>query len=150
MWSQVSIWLWTRNLLSGHWSYSLSGLWSQKAYYSLRCHETYEKLEVTPYLEDQWPLLFFSRRIFVSFFFFLLYQCCGSRSAWIRIHLVVLDPDPYWECGSGSGSRSKDINRNLQINLVSCLGFCTFVVVPCCTGRACLLTNSLRLVSASV
>ena len=31
-------------------------------------------------------------------------QCWGSRSTWIRIHQVVLDPDPYWECGSGSRS----------------------------------------------
>jgi hypothetical protein len=42
---------------------------------------------------------------------------------WIRIHLdlAVLDPDPYWECVPGSGSRSKEIDQNLQINLVFCL-----------------------------
>jgi hypothetical protein len=29
-------------------------------------------------------------------------QCCVSGTPWIRIHLAVLDPDPYseWECGS--------------------------------------------------
>ncbi len=36
----------------------------------------------------------------------------------IRIDLVVLDPDPYRECGSGS--MSMEIDQNLQINLVSC------------------------------
>jgi hypothetical protein len=47
-------------------------------------------------------------------------QCCVSGSAWIRIHLAVLDPypDPYWEWGSGS--LSMEIDQNLQINLVSC------------------------------
>ncbi len=35
----------------------------------------------------------------------------------MRIHLDVLDPDPYWECGSGS----MEIDQNLQINLVFCL-----------------------------
>jgi hypothetical protein len=35
-------------------------------------------------------------------------QGCGSLSAWIRIHLAVLDP---FGCpGSGSGSRSMKIN----------------------------------------
>jgi hypothetical protein len=40
--------------------------------------------------------------------------------------LAVLDPDPYWECGPGS--RSTEIDQNLQINLVSSLikkAFCT-------------------------
>jgi hypothetical protein len=37
----------------------------------------------------------------------------------IRIHLAVLDPDSYWECGSGS--RSMKYDQNLLINLVSCL-----------------------------
>jgi hypothetical protein len=36
---------------------------------------------------------------------------------WIRIQLAVLDPDPYWECISGS--RSMEIDQNLQINLVN-------------------------------
>ena len=44
-------------------------------------------------------------------------------SAWIRIDLAPLDPDPepyrYWECGSGS--RSKEINQNKQVNLISSL-----------------------------
>jgi hypothetical protein len=41
----------------------------------------------------------------------------------IRFHLAALDPDPdpYWECGSGSGYGSMEIYQNLQINLVSCL-----------------------------
>jgi hypothetical protein len=34
----------------------------------------------------------------------------------VRIDLVLLDPDLYWECGSGS--RSKEIDQNLQINLI--------------------------------
>jgi hypothetical protein len=34
----------------------------------------------------------------------------------IRIDLAALDPDPYWECGSGS--RSVEIDQNLQISLV--------------------------------
>jgi len=37
----------------------------------------------------------------------------------IRIDLAVLDPDPYWECGSGS--RSMDIDKDLPIHLVSFL-----------------------------
>jgi hypothetical protein len=41
-------------------------------------------------------------------------ECCGS--AWIRIVLALLDPDPYGECGSGSGS--KEIDQNQQINLI--------------------------------
>jgi hypothetical protein len=45
--------------------------------------------------------------------------CCGSGSTWIRSHLAVLDPDPYWECRSGF--RSMEIDQNSQINLVSCL-----------------------------
>jgi len=44
---------------------------------------------------------------------------------WIRIrigiHLAVLDPVPYWECGSWSGSRRTEIDQNLQLDLVSCL-----------------------------
>jgi hypothetical protein len=49
----------------------------------------------------------------------------------IRIHLTVMDPDPYWECGSGS--RSMKIDQNLQFNLVpaSKKGFCTFVGMLC-------------------
>jgi hypothetical protein len=39
----------------------------------------------------------------------------------ICIHLAVPDPDPYWECSSGSGSRSLEIDPNSQINLVSSL-----------------------------
>ncbi len=35
------------------------------------------------------------------------WQCFGS--AWIRVDCALLDPDPYWECGSGS--RSKEINQ---------------------------------------
>jgi hypothetical protein len=31
----------------------------------------------------------------------------------IRIGLDVLDPDPYWECRSGSGSRSTEIDKIL-------------------------------------
>ncbi len=46
-------------------------------------------------------------------------QCCGSGSTCIRIHLVVLDPVPNWECGSGS--RSMEISQILQINLGFCL-----------------------------
>ncbi len=45
-------------------------------------------------------------------------QCCGF---WFRIHLSVLDPDPYWVCGFWSGSRNMKIVQNLQINQVSCL-----------------------------
>ncbi len=41
----------------------------------------------------------------------------------IRIDLAVPDPDPYWECGSGS--RSMEF---YQINLVSCLLKRLFVV----------------------
>ncbi len=33
-----------------------------------------------------------------------------------RIDLAVLDPDLYWECGSGS--KSMEIDPNKQINLV--------------------------------
>ncbi len=49
---------------------------------------------------------------------------------WIRIRIdsTVLDPDPYWECESRS--RSMDIDKNSQINLVSCLSkrlFFTFL-----------------------
>ncbi len=29
-------------------------------------------------------------------------QCCESGSAWIRIYSAVMDPNPYWECGSRS------------------------------------------------
>ncbi len=44
---------------------------------------------------------------------------------WIRIRIgsAVLDPNPYWECGSGS--RSMEIDQNLQVNLVS--WFCKYV-----------------------
>ncbi len=52
--------------------------------------------------------------------------------SWICIHLVVpgfqicignadQDPDQYWECRSGSRSRSMEIGQNLHINQVSCL-----------------------------
>ncbi len=46
-------------------------------------------------------------------------MCCGSRFTQIRIHLAVLDPDLYWE--RGSGSRSMEIDQNFQIDLVSSL-----------------------------
>jgi len=29
-------------------------------------------------------------------------QCFGSVSIWIRIEIASLDPDAYWEYGSGS------------------------------------------------
>jgi hypothetical protein len=45
----------------------------------------------------------------------ILNQCCGSESAWVRIHWAVLDPDPYWECGSGS--RSMEILKKLTKTL---------------------------------
>ncbi len=55
-------------------------------------------------------------------------QFCGSRSAWIRIDLTVLDPDPYCECGSGS--RSMEIDQNSKINIVGFMslqkGFCRY------------------------
>ncbi len=50
-----------------------------------------------------------------------LLHCCRSGFEWIRIHLAILNPDPYWEWGSGSGSRSMKIGQNFQINLASCL-----------------------------
>jgi hypothetical protein len=63
--------------------------------------------------------------IFLTLFFVLIYHhsytCRGSGSTWVRIHLAILDPDPYWECGSGSGTRSMEIGQYLQINLVFCL-----------------------------
>ncbi len=37
-------------------------------------------------------------------------------SSRIGIELALLDPDQYWECGSGS--RNKEIDQNLQINLI--------------------------------
>ncbi len=42
------------------------------------------------------------------------HQRFGSGSAF---DMALLDPDPYRECGSGS--RSKEIDQNLQINLIS-------------------------------
>ncbi len=44
-----------------------------------------------------------------------------SPVLWIRIHLAVVDPDPYWECGCWSGSRSIEIDQTSLISLVSCL-----------------------------
>jgi hypothetical protein len=32
-------------------------------------------------------------------------QCFGSGSVLIRYDFAILDPDPYWECESGSGAR---------------------------------------------
>ncbi len=48
-------------------------------------------------------------------------QCCGSgsESTCTRIHLAVLDPDPYWECGYGSGTCK--LTEILEKNLVFCL-----------------------------
>jgi hypothetical protein len=48
-------------------------------------------------------------------------QCCefGSGSTWIRIHSTFLDPNSYWEWGSGP--RNIEIDQNLLINLVFCL-----------------------------
>jgi hypothetical protein len=65
-------------------------------------------------------------------------QCSGSGSvlvmvSWIliRIGYSVLDPDPYWECGSGSGSRSMEIGQ--RVNLIfSLLPVPTYVVVDMC------------------
>jgi hypothetical protein len=31
----------------------------------------------------------------------------------MRVHLAVLDPDPYWECGSGS--------RGMEIDCIYCI-----------------------------
>ncbi len=52
---------------------------------------------------------------------FLIMQCCGSGSvfAWSRIDLVFLDLELYWDFGSGS--RSKEIDKNLKRNLDSSL-----------------------------
>jgi hypothetical protein len=46
----------------------------------------------------------------------------------IRIDLAVLNPDPYWECGSGF--KSMEIDQNEQINLIFMpfiKAYCTFV-----------------------
>jgi hypothetical protein len=45
-------------------------------------------------------------------------QCCGSGSAWIRIHFGQLDPnpDPHWEYRSGSGSRRAKITHKSKEN----------------------------------
>jgi hypothetical protein len=39
---------------------------------------------------------------------------------WVCTDLSVLYADPYWECGSGSGSKSIEIDQIKK-------GFCTFV-----------------------
>ncbi len=44
--------------------------------------------------------------------------CCGSGSGF-DLALLDSDPYPYWECGSGS--RRKEIDQNIQINLISSL-----------------------------
>jgi hypothetical protein len=44
----------------------------------------------------------------LSTIYFRLKQCFGS--GYIRIDFALLDPDLYWECGSGS--RSKEIDYN--------------------------------------
>jgi hypothetical protein len=36
------------------------------------------------------------------------WQC--FESGWILVDLALLDPDPYWECGSGSISKETDKN----------------------------------------
>jgi hypothetical protein len=63
-----------------------------------------------------------------------MYSATHSQAKfWIlicsRLHLAALDtdPDPYWECGSGSGYRSMEIGQNLQINLVTCLWYLPIV-----------------------
>ncbi len=48
----------------------------------------------------------------------------------IRIYLAVLDLDPYWECKSGS--RSMEIDQNLQINTVSFLSTRLFAPSQVC------------------
>jgi hypothetical protein len=55
------------------------------------------------------------------FFLSQSYPAYRKPVLWIRIpiNLADLDPDPYWVCGSGS--RSMEIDQNLQINLISCL-----------------------------
>ncbi len=35
-----------------------------------------------------------------------------SGTACIHTDLTALDPNPYWECGSGFGSRSMGIDNN--------------------------------------
>jgi len=46
-------------------------------------------------------------------------QCFGSGSMWIRIEMAPLDPDPYWEYGSGSKTvkivSKKEINLSFQV-----------------------------------
>ncbi len=71
--------------------------------------------------------------IFTNYFFVFLdftFYCWWPKlctALWnrirTRIHLALLDPDldPYWYCGSGSGSRSKNIDWNYQIILNSSL-----------------------------
>ncbi len=71
---------------------------------------------------------------------------------WIRNDLFLLDQDPYRECGSGSGSRSKKTDQNYQINMNSSLflqtqenpdpentGWCKELAasLPCTRSRAC-------------
>ncbi len=47
----------------------------------------------------------------------------------IRMNLTLLDPDSYWERGSGSGSRTKELDQTFQKNLIQAFqkGFCTYV-----------------------
>ncbi len=42
---------------------------------------------------------------------------------WIRIDLTIQDPDPNWECGSGSESGGMGNDQNEQINQLSSIFF---------------------------
>jgi len=48
------------------------------------------------------------------------FQCFGSGSGsmWIRIKKAPLDPDPYWEYGSGYGSRTVKMMSKKEKNLI--------------------------------
>jgi hypothetical protein len=57
----------------------------------------------------------------LRFNFFVSSTVISSVVIRIRINLVVLYPDPDPFCESGSRFRSMEIDKNEQINMVSCL-----------------------------
>jgi len=52
--------------------------------------------------------------------------------------MLLLGPDPYWQCGSESGSRSKEIYQYLQMNLI--LSLSKRLLYLRCHGTVCIMT----------
>ncbi len=69
--------------------------------------------------KDFHKTVFFDIRVSLNIIHSDIFGNLAIQIFYLVVKTSVVDPDPYWECGSGSSSM--EIDKNLKINLVSFL-----------------------------